>query len=120
MKLIALLATSLIFTTLLLAGCAPTIPATVANAGSPAVTTSEDHEYSVEIEGSEMKKLTIKQVAAMWGIDAQKLLNTVTAEFKLKNSFNTDTVLDDMRSEYKFSPAMVKDIAERIKKEASN
>jgi ABC-type glycerol-3-phosphate transport system substrate-binding protein len=118
LKLISLMAILLIFAVLLLAGCAPTTPVTVDSAGSSAAI-SEDHEYSVEIEGSEMKKLTIKQVASMWGIDAQKLLNSIIAEFKLKNSYTTDTVLDDMRSEYKFSPAMVKEIAERIKKEAS-
>jgi hypothetical protein len=82
---------------------------------SSIVVASEDHEYSVQIEGREMKNLTIKQVADLWGIDAQKLLDGIVTEFKVKNSYTINSVLDTIRNEYKFSPAMVKAIAEKIK-----
>jgi hypothetical protein len=77
---------------------------------------SEDHEYSVQIEGSEMKKLTVRQVAKMWEIDAQVLLDKIAAKFNLKKTYSLDSTLDDLRGEYKFSPAMIKEITESIKK----
>jgi hypothetical protein len=73
------------------------------------------HDHSVEIEGSEMRQLTIKQVADLWVIDSQQLLDRIVKEFNLKGDYTTETVVDVMRLEYKFSPAIVKDIAEEIK-----
>lgn len=71
-------------------------------------------EYSVEISGNEMKGMTVREIAEKWGIDADQLLSGMKEEFSLKGDYSADTVLDDIRSEYKFSPAMVKGIAENI------
>lgn len=77
----------------------------------------EDHEhnYSVEVKGNEMRQMKIQQVADLWQIDAEKLLDRIIEEFDFKGNYTTETVLEDMRSEYKFSPAIIKDIAEEIK-----
>ncbi len=73
------------------------------------------HDHSVEIEGSEIKQLTIQEVADLWEIDSEKLLNRIIQEFDFKENYTTETVLEEMRNEYKFSPAIIKDIAEDIK-----
>lgn len=74
------------------------------------------HDHSVEIEGSEMKSLTVQEVADLWEIDSEILLSRIITEFDLKGSYTVDTVLEDIReAEYKFSPAQIKDIAEEIK-----
>ncbi len=78
----------------------------------------EPHDHSVEIEGSEMKHLTVQQVADLLEIDSQKLLDRIVEEFEFKGNYTTETVLEDMRSEYQFSPAIIKDIAEEIKQES--
>ena len=76
----------------------------------------EEHDHSVEIEGSEMKNLTVQEVADLWEIDAEILLSEIIAEFELKGDYTTATVLEEIRdAEYKFSPAIIKDIAEEIK-----
>jgi hypothetical protein len=74
-----------------------------------------DHEHSVEIEGSAMKSLTVKEVADLWSIDSEELLNAIIEEFDFKGSYTELTVLEEMRAEYKFSPAIIKDLAEDIK-----
>ena len=78
----------------------------------------DDHDHSVEIEGSEMKHLTVQQVADLWDIDSQKLLDKIVEEFEFKGNYTTETVLEDMRLEYKFSPAIIKDLAEETKLES--
>lgn len=76
----------------------------------------EEHDHSVEIEGSEMKNLTVKDVAALWEIDAEILLLGIITEFDLKGDYTIDTVLEEIRdAEHKFSPAIIKDLAEEIK-----
>jgi hypothetical protein len=75
----------------------------------------ELHDHSVEIEGSDMKQLSVQQVADLWEIDSEVLLNQIIEEFNFKGNYTTETVLEDMRLEYKFSPAIIKDIAEDIK-----
>lgn len=76
---------------------------------------AEDEEYSVEVEGDVMKTLSIKQIATLWEIDSQKLLEQIVATYKFKNPYTVETILGDMRAEYKFSPSQIKDIAEGIK-----
>jgi len=86
--------------------------------GSTELTDSSENsegEYAVEIEGSEMKLLTIKEIAQLWNIDENTLLSEIVFSFELNGNYDVDTVLEDMRSEYKFSPALIKDIAESIK-----
>lgn len=76
----------------------------------------DEHDHSVEIEGSEMKNLTVQEVAILWEIDAEILLTEIIAEFNLKGDYTVETVLEEIRdAEYKFSPAIIKDLAEEIK-----
>ncbi|MCK4500778.1 hypothetical protein KAU11_09785 [Candidatus Babeliales bacterium] len=77
-----------------------------------------DDDYSVEIEGKDMKLLTVQDVADLWEIDSEVLLSGIVAEFDLNGSYTVNTVLEDIRdAEYKFSPAQIKDMAEEIKQE---
>ncbi len=76
-----------------------------------------EHDHSVEIEGSEMRSLTVQEVANLWEIDAEILLSKIIAEVDLKEEYTVNTVLDHMRDEYKFSPAIIKDIAEEIRQD---
>ncbi|MCK5625065.1 hypothetical protein KAI04_04450 [Candidatus Pacearchaeota archaeon] len=81
----------------------------------------EEHEHgdehSVEIEGKEVKDLTVQQVADLWEINSEILLFKIVNEFELEVSYTTNTVLDVIRDEYAFSPALIKDMAEEIKQE---
>ena len=74
-----------------------------------------EHDHSVEIEGKEMKSLTIQEIADLWEIDSETLLSKIIEEFELETNYTVDTVLDAMRAEYPFSPAAIKDIAEELK-----
>ena len=76
---------------------------------------SEDHDFSVEISGKAMKELTIQQIADLWEIDSNTLLDSIEEEFNLDNEYTTDNILEDLRAESKFSPSQVKAIAETIK-----
>ena len=76
----------------------------------------DEHDHSVEIEGSEMKHLTIHEIADLWEIDSGILLSRIITEFSLKETYSAQTVLEDIRLEYAFSPALIKDMAEEIKK----
>ena len=77
----------------------------------------DEHDHSVEIEGSEMRLLSVQEVADLWEINSEVLLQRIIQEFDLKESYNTDSILEDLRVEHKFSPAMVKDFAEEIKQQ---
>jgi hypothetical protein len=77
--------------------------------------TEHTHDHSVEIEGKDMKILTVREVAELWDIEPVVFLNEIIAEFELENDYTEDTVIEEMREEYKFSPALIKDIAEEIK-----
>jgi len=75
----------------------------------------DEHDHSVEIEGKDMRSLSVQEVADLWEIDSEVLLSKIITEFDMKESYTVDVVLDDMREEYKFSPAQIKDMAEDIK-----
>ena len=75
----------------------------------------DEHDHSVEIEGSAMKSLTVQEVADLWEIDSEVLLSGIITEFDMKGNYTVNAVLEDMRVEYKFSPAQIKDMAEDIK-----
>ena len=80
-----------------------------------------EHDHFVEIEGSAMKALTIKEVANLWEIDAEILLSKIIEEFKLQGDYTVNTILEEIRdAEYKFSPAIIKDLAEEIKNQNAN
>lgn len=78
---------------------------------------SDEHDHSVEIEGKDMKLLTVQEVADLWEINSEVLLQKMILEFDLKESYTVNSILEDIRDEYKFSPAMMKDFAEEIKNE---
>lgn len=73
------------------------------------------HDHSVEIEGKTMRFLSVEEIAYLWDVDPYLLLNEIINEFDLKGSYTIKTMLDDIREEYKFSPAMIKDMAEDLK-----
>ena len=80
-----------------------------------------EHEHFVEIEGNAMKSLTVQEIANLWEINAEVLLLKIIAEFELQEDYTVDTILEEIRDvEYKFSPAMIKDIAEEIKNQNTN
>lgn len=71
--------------------------------------------YSVEISGQDMKKLTIKEIADLWEIDASELLKALINEFSLQNDYSAQDTLDNLRAEYRFSPSEAKAVAESVK-----
>ena len=75
----------------------------------------DEHDHSVEIEGSEMKSLTVQEIGDLWEIDSEVLLSRMVAEFRLEGNYTVETVLETIRGEYAFSPALIKDMAEEIK-----
>ena len=77
----------------------------------------ELHDHSVEIEGKDMKLLSVQEVADLWDIDSEVLLQDIIQEFELKGNYTTNSILEEIREEYKFSPAMIKDMAEEIKQQ---
>jgi len=79
----------------------------------------ELHDHSVEIEGKDLKLLTVQDVAYLWEIDSEILLSKITAEFDLEESYTVHSVLEDIRAEYAFSPALIKDMAEEIKEQGA-
>jgi len=80
-----------------------------------------EHDHSVEIEGSVMKSLTIQEIANLWEINSEKLLDRIIQEFDLQENYTTETTLEYIRdTEYKFSPAIIKDIAEEMKSQNIN
>ena len=80
---------------------------------------AEEHDHSVQIEGSEMKALSVQEVAGLWEIEPEVLLSEIIAEFDLQKEYDVDVTLEEIRqAEYKFSPAIIKDIAEEIKARA--
>jgi len=76
---------------------------------------NHDEDYSVEIEGQAIKALTIQEIADLWQINSNTLLNQIISKFNLKEDYATNSIIDDLRTEYKFSPAQIKEIAEEIK-----
>ena len=71
--------------------------------------------FAVEITGQELKTLTISEIAQKWSIDPVMFLASVKDEFSLQGSYYINSALDDLRQEYKFSPAQIKTIAQNIK-----
>ena len=77
------------------------------------------HDHSVEIDGKDLRTLTVQEVAELWEIDSEVLLSGMILEFKLKGTYTVDSNLEDIRNEYKFSPALIKDMAEDIKQQGT-
>ena len=78
----------------------------------------DEHDYTVEVEGSAMKALTVVEVAELWEIDPELLLEDIVQEFDLQEEYTIETTLEEIRErEYKFSPSIIKDLAEALKTE---
>ena len=67
------------------------------------------------VNGMKMKTITITDIAAHWGINANELLEVIKNEFKLSQQYSVNNTIDDLRGEYRFSPYQIMEIAERIK-----
>lgn len=70
------------------------------------------------VSGMEMKTMTIAEIAALWGVDGDKLLEGIKNEFGLTPTYECDinsTTINDLRGEYRFSPYQIMEIAQRIK-----
>ena len=72
-------------------------------------------EYSVHISGMELKAMRIIDIAKLWGIDGNILLNEIVKEFNLKQNYSVENTINDLRGEYRFSPFQIKDIAQKLK-----
>ena len=67
------------------------------------------------VSGMEMKTMTIADIAALWGVDADELLEGIKNGFELTQMYNIGSTIDDLRGEYRFSPYQIMEIAQRIK-----
>jgi len=67
------------------------------------------------VSGMEMKTMTIAEIAALWGVDAVKLLEGIQNEFELTQEYNINNTINDLRGEFRFSPYQIIEIAEKIK-----
>ena len=79
---------------------------------------SEDNsglEYSVHVSGMELKVMKISDVAKLWGLDGNVLLNEIVKEFNLKQNDSIENTVNDLRGEHRFSPFQIKDIAQKLK-----
>ena len=67
------------------------------------------------VNGMEMKTMTIAEIAILWGVDGDKLLEGIKNEFGLTQGYDVNSTIDDLRGEYRFSPYQIMEIAQRIK-----
>ena len=77
----------------------------------------EDHEgkQPVKISGAELRALKIVDIAALWEIEANLLLNDLIANLNLTHTYTVDNTIDMLRLENRFSPSQVKIIADNLK-----
>ena len=68
----------------------------------------------IKVSGSELKAMTIADVAKLWEIDASSLLNEIINAFNLKNTYTFENTIDDLRGEYRLSPFQIKEIADKL------
>ncbi len=78
---------------------------------------SSDNIYGLQghVGGMEMKTMTIADIAVLWGINADELLDEIKNEFELTQEYNSSNTIDDLRGEFRFSPYQIMEIAQRIK-----
>lgn len=89
------------------------------NSSQKNTVTFHEEEYSVEISGNRMKSMTIGEIAQLWGIDANQLLNKLKEDLLLKMDYSINNTVDDLRAEVRFSPSIIKGVAENLKKQKS-
>jgi hypothetical protein len=77
----------------------------------------EDHEgkQPVKISGAELRALKIVDIAALWEIEANLLLNDLVTNLNLTHTYTVDNTIDMLRLENRFSPSQVKIIADNLK-----
>jgi len=80
---------------------------------------SHEEEYSVEISGSKMKNMTIDEIAQLWEIDANQLLSRLKEDLLLKMDYSINNTVDDLRAEVRFSPSIIKGVAQNLKQQIS-
>ena len=68
----------------------------------------------IKVSGSELKAMSIADIADLWKIDATSLLDEIVSTFNLKNTYAVDNTIDDLRGEYRFSPFQIKDLADKL------
>ena len=73
------------------------------------------HLFSAEVTGQEMKSMTISEIADLWEIDAQILLDDIINEYELKQEYTIDTILGDITAETSYKPRRIKELAEALK-----
>jgi len=78
-------------------------------------TLPEEEDYSVEISGSQLKNMTITEIAQLWNIDDNQLLLKLIENLLLEGQYNTQNTINDLRAEMRFSPSLVKMVAEELK-----
>ncbi|GAB4114830.1 MAG: hypothetical protein Kow00103_09160 [Candidatus Caldatribacteriota bacterium] len=77
-----------------------------------------EEEYSVEISGSKLKNLTIQEIAQLWEIEAEELLSRLKKDLLLTQDYTIENTIEDLRNEMRFSPSVVKRVAEDLKKQS--
>ncbi len=70
---------------------------------------------AAHVSGMEMKTMTIANIATLWGVDANQLLEGIKNEFKLTQTYTLSNTIDDLWGEYRFLPYQIMEIAKRIK-----
>lgn len=74
--------------------------------------TGDCDDVPLEINAAQYKDMTIAEIADVWGINADTLLNDVEAAFSLDGDYNIDNTLDDLRENNLFSPSDFVDFME--------
>ena len=72
-------------------------------------------DCQVQVSGAELRGMTIGNIAKLWEIDATVLLNKIVSTFNLEETYTIENTINDLRSEYRFSPFQIKDIADQLK-----
>ncbi|MCK5767161.1 MAG: hypothetical protein KAH35_02145 [Candidatus Atribacteria bacterium] len=67
------------------------------------------------VSGMEMKTMTIADIAKLWGINANQLLEEIRNEFNFAKDYTINNTIEDLRGEFRFSQFQIKDLAEKIK-----
>jgi len=75
----------------------------------------EEENYSVEVSGSQLKSMTITEIAQLWEIDASSLLKTLKENLLLENNYTVNSTINELRAEIRFSPSLVKMVAEGLR-----
>ncbi len=76
---------------------------------------NQEGKQPVKISGAELRNMKIVDIAHLWEIDANLLLNNLVTKLNLKQNYTVDSTIDMLRLENRFSPSQVKIIADNLK-----